>query len=76
MSKGKSESEQGARLFRVNVFIEGSAGEVEALTEVFEKAICDVDHNEPNARCPHRWFIMTEIMEAEEAATWDELLNE
>lgn len=66
-----------SQLFRVNIFIEAaSAGEVAALTEAFEAVICNVDHDDPSARCPNRWFIMTEDLSPEEAATWEELLNE
>jgi hypothetical protein len=66
-----------ARLHRVNVFVEAaSAAEVEALTEAFEASICSVDHSDALARCPHRWFIMTEDLPPEDAAAWEDLLNE
>ncbi len=64
-------------LYRVSVFLEStSPEEVEALVESFESAICDVDHSNSSARCPLRWFIVTSDLSVEEAAEWEELLNE
>jgi hypothetical protein len=48
------------------------------LTDIFEKAICPYPldgHSHPD-HCPNRWFIIGTDLDAEEAAVWEELLND
>lgn len=61
---------------RVSVFLEVSATEVDTFVEKFERAICSEDHDDPSARCPVRWFIVTEQLDEAEASEWRGLLNE
>lgn len=64
-------------LYRINVLVEASSlRDVEALSEQFESVICDADHDDPSVRCPRRWFIVIEDLNADEAAEWQELLND
>ena len=64
------------RLVQIKVLVEvESSAEVEQLAETFERAICphpaEADH-----RCPRRWFIVSSDLDEDEAADWEELLNE
>jgi hypothetical protein len=64
------------RLVMVKVLVEvESSEELEDLTAAFEGAICPhpagADH-----RCPRRWFIVSSELGEEDAAEWEELLNE
>ena len=64
------------KMVQIRVFVEvESPGVVDQLAEAFEAAICPhpggADHS-----CPRRWFIVSSELDADEAAKWEELLNE
>jgi hypothetical protein len=67
------------RLFEIKVLVEvESSDEIDRLTDIFEKAICPYPldgHSHPD-HCPNRWFIIGTDLDAEEAAVWEELLND
>lgn len=64
-------------LYQIKVLVEAaSLEEVEALSEEFESAICSANHDDPSVRCARRWFIVIDDLTADEAAEWEELLNE
>ena len=64
------------KLVQIRVLVEvESPGVVDQLAEAFEAAICPhpggADH-----RCRRRWFIVSSELDEDEAAKWEELLNE
>ena len=65
------------RLVEIKVLVEvESAQEVESLTSAFEKAICPHSEESHPDQCPTRWFIVSTDLDDEEAAEWEEVLNE
>jgi hypothetical protein len=64
-------------LVEIKVLVEvDSDDEVERLTTAFEQVICPFPMDEHPPRCRYRWFIISGDVDVEEAAGWEELLNE
>ena len=64
------------RLVEIKVLVEvDSNDEVECLSAAFEATICPHPGGSDH-RCPMRWFIVSSELGEEEAAEWEELLNE
>ena len=64
------------KLVQIKVLVEvDSDAEVERLSEAFEAAICPHPGGSDH-RCPMRWFIVSSELDEDEAANWEELLNE
>ena len=65
------------RLFEVKVLVEAeSFDELGPLTTLIETSICQHAAGSHPDKCPTRWFIMTSLLEPEDAAEYEEMLNE
>lgn len=65
------------RLVEIKVLVEvGDNAEVERLTDIIERAICPHEMHSHPERCPYRWFIIQTDLDGQEAANWEDLLNE